>query len=68
MFSQSKLIIFQNLNEANQVLKATKTNVIDDDISKKVEKKETLAQQKEKNRVIEYLILLSADLSNNIGA
>ncbi|CDW77263.1 UNKNOWN [Stylonychia lemnae] len=54
--------------EHDQVLTSNKGYVIDDEVSKKVEKKETLAQQKEKNRVTEYMILLSADMSNHIGA
>ena len=32
-----------------------------------MEKPESLARQKERNRVVEYLILLSAELTNSVG-
>ena len=37
---------------------------VDDEISKRVEKIEVLNKQKEKNRVVEYLIMVSAEMTN----
>lgn len=42
---------------------------VDDEISKKVEKQdENLTKLKDKNRIVEYLIMVSAEMANNIAA
>lgn len=41
---------------------------VDDDISKRVEKVESVNKQKEKNRVVEYLIMVSAEMTNSIAS
>ena len=38
--------------------------IIEDDVSKKVEKVESPMRRKERNRVDEYLILVQADMTN----
>lgn len=40
---------------------------IDDDVSRRVEKVESEFKQKERNRVVEYLILISAEMTNQVG-
>lgn len=47
------------------MITAKKTIPIDDDIAKRVDKVETLAKQRDKNRIQEYLILVSAEMENN---
>eukprot|EP00347_Sterkiella_histriomuscorum_P018273 403346141 len=58
----------QNFDEKDSELMSQKVMVFEDETSKRVEKQENLAKQKEKNRVVEYLILLSSEVTNNIGA
>jgi hypothetical protein len=39
---------------------------VDDETSQRVEKVETTLKHKEKNRVVEYLIMVSAEINNEV--
>lgn len=60
--------LYQDFAEEDQIVHMTKYLPVEDEISKRVEKVESINKQKEKNRVVEYLIMVSAEMTNSIAS
>ncbi len=58
-----------DFHQEDQIIKASNTYPVEDEIFKRVEKPEdNIIKQKDKNRILEYLIMVSAEMTNQMTA